>query len=170
MLCLVGKKTLGCLLLLVLVGGCNRSRPSGNGEAPDFTLKDLNGKSVTLQSFRGHPVLMDFWATWCGPCRMSIPLVQQFYARHKAEGLIVLGMNIDDEPADVYAFVKYFNMTYPILFAGQTPVGGAYGVEGIPSFYFLDQQGRVVQHYEGFSPEIVEAWETEFQHLTHVAH
>ena len=87
--------------------------------APNFELKDLSGNTVRLNSFKGHPVLLDFWATWCGPCRMSIPLVQEFYMRHKSEGLEVLGLNMDDDPSGVYGFVKQFKMTYPVLFAGK---------------------------------------------------
>ena len=74
------------------------SQPTQRTAAPNFELKDLSGNTVRLDSFKGHPVLLDFWATWCGPCRMSIPLVEEFYASHKSEGrLIVLGMNMDDD-------------------------------------------------------------------------
>ena len=88
--------------------------------APNFELKDLSGNTVRLESFRGHPVLLDFWATWCGPCRMSIPMVQISTPAIKTRGLVVLGMNMDDEPSGVYGFVKHFKMTYPVLFAGNS--------------------------------------------------
>src|SRR5882672_7332532 len=109
---------------VVVLTACSNSRRSEVIAAPNFELKDLSGNTVRLESFRGHPVLLDFWATWCGPCRMSIPMVQQFYMRHKDEGLVVLGLNMDDEPSGVFGFVKHFQMTYPVLFAGNSAVPG----------------------------------------------
>ena len=79
---------------------------------------------------------------------------------------MVLGMNVDDDPSGVNAFVKQFHMTYPVLYAGGTSVSEAYQVEGIPSFIFIDPQGRIVKRYEGFRFDMVDAWEYEFQRLT----
>ena len=110
--------------------------------------------------------MLDFWATWCGPCQISIPLVQKFYAAHKDQGLVVLGMNVDDDPANVYAFAKHFNITYPILYAGNTPASDSYEIEGIPTFVFIDQQGRLVKRFDGFRPDMPEEWEYELQRLT----
>ena len=156
------KLALGVVLLAAL-SGC-RSRQAV--PAPDFTLKDLSGKTVHLADFRGHPVMLDFWATWCGPCRLSIPLVQKFYETHKDKGLIVLGINVDEDPSGVYPFVQRFQMTYPILYAGGSPVSDALGVEGIPTFILLDAQGRIVRRFEGFSMDMPEAWAYELQRLS----
>ncbi len=153
---------IGLALLTGLLASCSSGRTGQNQAAPNFELKDLSGNTVRLESYRGHPVLLDFWATWCGPCRMSIPLVQAFYARHKSEGMMVLGLNIDDEPSGVYGFVKLFKMTYPVVFAGNSSVPSDYEVEGIPHFVFIDPQGRVVRVYQGFSPDMVGAWEEDF--------
>jgi hypothetical protein len=90
-------------------------------------------------------------------------LVQKFYTEHKAEGLIVLGLNIDDDPSGVFGFVKKFGMTYPILFAGSSSVPSDYEVEGIPHFVFIGPDGKIVRRYEGFSYEMVNAWEDDFQ-------
>ena len=147
-----------------LLAACgSRGRSQGVVTAPNFELKDLSGNTVSLAAFRGHPILLDFWATWCGPCRMSIPLVQEFYARHKAAGLVVLGMNTDDDPSGVYGFVKHFKMTYPVLFAGNSSVPGDYEVEGIPYFVLIDPKGNVFRIYEGFSYEMPGLWERDFQ-------
>ena len=83
--------------------------------------------------------MLDFWATWCGPCRVSIPKVQEFYIRHKTEGLVVLGLNMDEDPSGVFAFMKRFSMTYPVLMAGASNVMNDYQVEGIPTFVFIDR-------------------------------
>jgi len=152
------------LICIALVSGCTNAR-SGPVAAPNFELKDLSGKTVTLDSFKGHPVLLDFWATWCGPCRMSIPMVQKFYQKHKADGLVVLGMNVDDDPEGVYPFVKHFGMTYPVLLSGNSSAQSDYRVEGIPTFVFIDQKGNIIDHYEGFSMEMPPAWEAQLQSL-----
>ncbi len=151
------------LLSLGLFVACSSKKKSQVFAAPNFELKDIQGKTVSLESFRGSPVLLDFWATWCGPCRLSIPLVQDFYQRHKDKGLVVLGLNMDDDLSGVFSFVQKYHMTYPVLFAGSSTVPADYAVEGIPHFVFIDRQGRVVQVYQGFAPEMVGMWESDLQ-------
>jgi len=150
-------------LAVGLMSACSNGRKNQVIAAPNFELKDLSGNIVRLDSFKGHPVLLDFWATWCGPCRMSIPMVQDLYMRHKADGLVVLGLNMDDEPSGVYGFVKHFKMTYPVLFAGNSSVPGDYEVDGIPHFVFIDTAGRIFQIYSGFSPTYVDQWEEDLK-------
>jgi thiol-disulfide isomerase/thioredoxin len=164
------RSSLALGLALVLLTACSSSRHSDVVAAPNFELKDLSGKTVRLESFRGHPVLLDFWATWCGPCRMSIPLVQEFYAHHKAEGLVVVGLNMDEDPSGVPAFVKHFKMTYPVLLAGSSSVSSDYEVEGIPHFVFIDPEGKVIRIYPGFSYAMVGAWEEDLQNSLKKAH
>jgi thiol-disulfide isomerase/thioredoxin len=150
-------------LAIGLLASCSSSRHHEVLSAPNFELKDLSGNAVRLETYLGHPVLLDFWATWCGPCRMSIPMVQNFYIHHKDEGMIVLGLNIDDDPSGVYSFVKQFKMTYPVLLAANSSVPGDYEVEGIPHFVFIDPQGHVERVYQGFSPDMVGAWEEDLK-------
>jgi thiol-disulfide isomerase/thioredoxin len=156
---------LAILLSAVLVTACRLHGEKHNPViiAPNFELKDLSGNKVRLDAFRGHPVLLDFWATWCGPCRMSIPIVEEFYQRHQKDGLVVLGMNIDDEPAGVFGFVKHFNMTYPVLFAANSSTPSDYEVDGIPYFVFIDEKGQILQIYQGFNPEMLGSWEDVLQ-------
>lgn len=96
---------------------------------------------------------------------MSIPLLQHFYSSHEKEGLVVLGINMDDEPEGVYPFVKQIGISYPVLYGGGSDVGSLYGVQGIPTFIFLDSTGRVVERFEGFSTEMVDAWEKTFAQI-----
>ena len=164
----LAKQPFGRALLFVglaigLLVSCSSRRQHEIVPAPNFELKDLSGNAVRLDSFRGHPVLLDFWATWCGPCRMSIPMVQDFYVRHKQQGLVVIGLNIDDEPSGVFGFVKKFKMSYTVLFAGNSSVPSDYEVDGIPHFVFIDPQGNVKRVYQGFSPEMIELWEEDLR-------
>jgi thiol-disulfide isomerase/thioredoxin len=164
------KRLTGGLCLLFLLAGCRAKTIQTPYPAPPFELTDLSGHKVTLESLKGHPVMLDFWATWCGPCRISIPLVKKFYEAHKDQGLQVIGMNVDEDPSGVFAFVKQFQMTYPVVLAGASSVSEDYVVEGIPTFVFIDAQGQIVQKFEGFNREMVDAWEYEFQQLSAPAH
>jgi len=147
-------------LALGLTIGCRNATSMSSGQAPLFELRDLSGKTVKLESFRGKPVLLDFWATWCGPCIYSVPLVQQLYDRHKGQGFVVLGLNMDEDPSDVYAFTQRLKITYPVLYAGNSQVPAAYGLEGLPLFILLDAQGKIVKRYDGFSPDVIRSIDT----------
>jgi len=83
--------------------------------------------------------------------------------RQKSEGLVVLGLNMDDDPSGVYGFVKQFKMTYPVLFAGNTSAGSDYEVDGIPNFVLIDPNGRIYRIYQGFSPTYIEQWEEDLK-------
>jgi len=148
------------LALGLLVGCGNSSSARSSGQAPAFELRDLSGKRVTLDSYKGKPVLLDFWATWCAPCVYSIPLVQQLYDRHKLQGFTVLGLNMDDDPTEVYAFVKRMKVTYPILYAGQTAVPSDYALKGLPLFILIDSEGNIIKRYDGFSPRVIDELDT----------
>jgi cytochrome c biogenesis protein CcmG, thiol:disulfide interchange protein DsbE len=159
-------KSAALFVATVLVfGGCNSASSNKSSEVPDFSLKDLSGKTVTLASFRGRPVLLDFWATWCGPCRMSVPALQAFYERHKVNGLVVLGVNVDEDPSSVFQFVRHFKVTYPVHFGGASPVKSAMNVESLPTFILLDQKGKLVERFDGFHPSIVDQWEMHLKRL-----
>lgn len=150
------------LLSLSLVACVSRSGPV---PAPGFSLKDLSGNTVTLDALRGHPVFLDFWATWCAPCQISMPLVEAFYKRHKGQGLVVLGMNVDEDPSVVYPFVKRHQIHYPVVLAGASPISESYRVDGIPMFFMIDPQGRIVRRFEGVNEDMPQEWESELQRL-----
>jgi peroxiredoxin len=113
-------------------------------EAPDFELKDVNGKSVKLSDFRGKVVMIDFWATWCGPCRLEIPWFMDFERKYKDQGFVVIGVAMDDEgwPA-VKPFVEKMKMNYRVGL-GNDYLSNLYGgVETIPTTILIDRDGRV---------------------------
>jgi cytochrome c biogenesis protein CcmG/thiol:disulfide interchange protein DsbE len=118
----------------------------------EFTLPDLHGSPLSLKSLRGHPLILDFWATWCPPCRKQIPELKAVYEHYRAAGLIVIGIACDaiegDGLRDVRPFVKKFDITYPILI-GTAAVTDQLGVEGMPTTMFLDREGRLVSTLVG---------------------
>jgi thiol-disulfide isomerase/thioredoxin len=112
--------------------------------APDFSLETLDGKVVRLADLRGKPVLINFWATWCPPCRAEMPEIQAAYEKYADKGLVVLAVDftVQDKLSDVKAYIQVLKLTFPILMDGTGDVGaGLYGVIGLPSSFFIDPDG-----------------------------
>jgi peroxiredoxin len=125
--------------------------------APDFTLKTIDGKVVSLADLRGKPVLINLWATWCPPCRDEMPGIQAVYEKYAAKGLVVLAIDftVQDHLPEVTAFVQEFGLTFPILLDETGDVSaGLYGMIGLPTSYFIDPQG-ILQRIQigGMLPE-----------------
>ncbi|MCA0454038.1 MAG: TlpA family protein disulfide reductase [Chloroflexi bacterium] len=115
--------------------------------APDFTLEDLNGKKLRLSDFRGQVVLINFWASWCQPCRLETPELVKAYKTYRDRKFMVLGVNLtdEDEMSDIEAFVKEFDMPYPVLLDTEGFVDELYGIPGIPMSIFIDREGKITQ-------------------------
>jgi thiol-disulfide isomerase/thioredoxin len=152
-----------CLLILFSVfswSACSRNehgtpegqRPEVGGIAPDFTLKDLRGHDVKLSEYRGHVVLLDFWATWCPPCQETIPELVSVEKKYKNKGIVVLGISIDegrDIATKLSAFSKEHEMNYPILL-GSDAVEETYNIRSIPTMLLVDREGKVRELYMGY--------------------
>ena len=119
--------------------------PVAGAPAPDFSLKSLDGQTVSLSQFKGHPVLINFWASWCPPCRLEMPDLVRAYEAHRAEGFVLLGINVttQDSLPDVKAFVKEFSMTFPVLLDEDATVETLYRLRGLPLSVFVDRQGVI---------------------------
>jgi cytochrome c biogenesis protein CcmG/thiol:disulfide interchange protein DsbE len=127
---------------------------SGGGAAPSFSLSDLGGRSVSLADFRGKVVVLDFWATWCPPCKREIPDFISLQKQYGPEGLQIVGIALD-EPEKVHAFARQNEMNYPVLL-GTDDVAMRYGgIEGIPTTFIIDRGGRIVNRLEGYRPRSV---------------
>lgn len=116
-------------------------------QAPAFTLKDLSGKKVSLANFKGHPVVVNFWATWCGPCKLEMPWFQEFSAKYQPQGLEVLGLSQDDGASaeDIATAAKHIGVTYPILMPDESVAKEYGGVDYLPETFYIDRAGKVVQ-------------------------
>ena len=131
-----------------------RSKPSGppaavHSAAPDFSLQDLDGKPLDLASYRGKVVLLDFWATWCTPCRDEIPHFVEFQDKYREQGFQVIGISMDDDPKPVREFYKEFKMNYPVAL-GNEKVAEAYGgVLGLPITFLIGRDGQIAAKYVG---------------------
>lgn len=133
--------------------------------APLFSLKDTTGQTVSLEDFKGHVVFLDFWATWCPPCRASLPAVEKLYVDYQGKNLQILGLNVDDSDETAVAFTKDNNIPYPVLLAGNSSVAGDYGVQGIPHFVLMDGQGRLVRAWSGYADGFPADWRESINQL-----
>ena len=119
-------------------------------EAPEFALADLMGSRVRLSDHQGHVVLLNFWATWCAPCRAEMPSMEKLYQAYRDRGLVILAISGDrTSRSSVEAFVQELGVTFPILLDPAGEVFAQYGVRGLPTSYLLDRQGRIVSAEAG---------------------
>ena len=126
--------------------------PEVNSPAPDFQLQNLSGEALRLSDFRGKPVLINFWATWCGPCQLEMPLIQKYYEKHSPD-LVVLAVN-NDEPRDaVQAFVDQMKLTFPILLDPGARVEDQYRVRAFPTSLFINREGLIRYQHIGILNE-----------------
>ncbi len=121
----------------------SRIAPEIGAQAPDFALRDLEGNEVRLSDYRGRTVLLTFWATWCGPCRLEMPTFEGRYQEFKDDGFTVLGLNYDEPVEDVSVFRDELGLSFPLLLDPGGSVQQLYRIRGYPSSIFVDPQGVV---------------------------
>ncbi len=109
---------------------------------PDFSLTDPEGKKISIKDFRGKTVFLNFWATWCEPCREEMPAMEKLYQEHKNNNFVVLAVNVKDRKQEALAFVKELKLTYPIVFDPNAEVASVYGAWGLPTTYLIGPKGE----------------------------
>ena len=121
----------------------------------DFTLRDIDGNQVNLTDLKGNVILLNFWATWCGPCKIEIPWFVEFQRRYKDDGLVVLGFSVDDTPEQIRPFAAEFQVNYPMLVGlGREDFQEAYGpVWGLPVTFFIDREGTLCRTHMGIATQ-----------------
>ncbi len=133
--------------------------------APNFTLKSRSGENVKLSELRGQVVLVNFWASWCGPCRQEMPVLEKLYKKYRALGFVVLGVNVDDDPAQAESLLKVINVSFPILFDSDKKISEKYKITAMPSSFFVDRDGKLRSEHKGYLPEYDLLYKNEIKKL-----
>ena len=143
--CIAG--LLACLVALPLGATVDTNSP-----APDFTLSAQSGKPVALAQFKGQVVMLNFWASWCGPCRQEMPLLDSIYKKYSKLGFTLIGINVEPDSNAANDWLKQTPVTFPILYDTDSKVSKLYGVSGMPSTVILDRKGTVRMIHRGYKP------------------
>lgn len=130
-------------------GSCDsQAEPANLG----FTIKDTNGKDVVLSSYKGKVILLNFWATWCGPCRIEIPGFVELHETYESQGLVVLGLSVDDPVSKLKTFAGELKINYPILIGdGRDDVKDAYPLLGLPTTFIIGRDGKICSTHTGLA-------------------
>jgi peroxiredoxin len=132
----------------------DQSRPSLAGPsqsiAPDFELASLDGRKVSLKDLRGKVVLLNFWATWCPPCKAEMPDLEALYREYgAARDFVVVGANLEEDAGAVEAFVRERGLSFPVLLDSEGATAGSFGVRGLPATFIIDREGRIRDAWNG---------------------
>jgi peroxiredoxin len=120
--------------------------------APDFALKSSTGENLRLSEYRGDVVMINFWATWCGPCRQEMPLLDELYTRYERVGFSLLGVNIDDDSRRAMDMISELGVHFPVLFDNRKEVSKLYEVDAMPVTVLVDREGYVRYVHHGYKP------------------
>lgn len=134
------------LALVLALAGCAPGGSVGNQKgnvAQDFSLATLGGGAGNLRDYRGHVVVLNFWASWCGPCRAEMPDMQAVYSEMREQGLVVVGVNQGEPKEQVAGFAREFGLTFPILLDENQSIARMYGVRAYPTTFVLDRNGSI---------------------------
>jgi peroxiredoxin len=144
------------MLPAVLVAALALALPAWAGvpevQAPGFTLQSSDGKPVSLAQFKGDVVMINFWASWCGPCRQEMPLLDEIYKQYKDMGFTLLGVNVEPHARNANAWLKQTPVSYPILYDPKSQVSQLYQVQAMPTTVIIDRKGIVRFVHNGYLP------------------
>jgi peroxiredoxin len=150
------RRSLGRLATLALLGACAHSAPAladdAQYPAPDFTLESASGDNLRLAELRGDVVLVNFFASWCGPCRQEMPALDDLHQRYEALGFKVLGVNVDEDRDAALALLGDVEVSFPVVFDPDSQVSRTYEVAGMPSTFVVDRDGVVSYVHKGYVP------------------
>jgi peroxiredoxin len=137
----------------------------GGDAAPDFSLPARSGKDLSLAQYKGQVVMINFWASWCGPCRKEMPLLDDIYRHYGKMGFTLLGVNVEPDRGSALAWLKQTPVSFPILFDAQNKVSKLFGVDVMPTTVFIDRKGNVRMIHVSYNPGDENAYLNEIRSL-----
>jgi peroxiredoxin len=138
------------LAAFVMLGTAHAA--DAGGPAPAFTLSALTGETAALSQYKGQVVMVNFWATWCGPCQQEMPLLDQMYKKYKVAGFTLIGVSVDKDPAPVKDLMARKPVSFPVLLDPANQVSKAYHVDEMPSSVIIDRKGEIRYIHRGYKP------------------
>ncbi len=157
-------RLLALATLAVISGAVGAATTAASG-APDFTLPSLDGPNLRLQEQRGQVVMINFWATWCGPCRVEMPHLARLYDKYRGSGFTVLAVNIDEDPYKAASLAKQLGMRFPVLLDKEKKVSRLYDLSTMPSTILVDREGRVRYVHRGYRDGYEETYDRQIREL-----
>ncbi len=145
----VGVLLAGLLAALITPAVRNAPSPLVGKAATPFTLELLSGGQGSLSAYRGRVIVLNFWGSWCVPCRAEAPALREFAARYASRGAVLIGVTVKDKPDDARAFLAEFNLTNPNFYDADGRIGVLYGLTGVPETYIIDREGVIRHKYFG---------------------
>lgn len=139
--------------------------PPAGAAAPDFTLPRLSGPNLRLKEQRGNVVMVNFWATWCGPCRVEMPHLARLYEKYRGSGFVVLAVNIDEDPRKAASLAGQLGMTFPVLLDTEKKVSRLYDLSTMPSTVLIDRDGKVRYVHRGYRDGYEETYDRQVREL-----
>lgn len=139
--------------------------PAIGQAAPDFTLKSTSGQNLRLRELRGEVVLINFWATWCGPCRQEMPALNKIHEQYRRAGFTLLGVNIDDDPAAARDMARKLGVGFPVLLDTDKRVSRLYDVDTMPATLIVDRNGKIRYVHRGYRPGLEVTYQNQVREL-----
>jgi thiol-disulfide isomerase/thioredoxin len=147
------KRISSVALLSMGIAGAASNAPLASGSpAPGFELDSLAGKQVNLADYKGQVVLLNFWASWCGPCRKEMPILEQLHKAYKSKGVQLVGVNVEPNSDDARKYLHSTPVSFPVVFDRTSSVSKLYQVQGMPNTVILDRSGKVRYIHRGYQP------------------
>lgn len=149
---------------VLIVPGPADAAPRSGSPAPNFKVVSTSGQTISQENYRGHVLILDFFATWCQPCRQSIPHLVEMNRKYGKQGLQILGLSVDEGERAVKSFADEFRVNYPLALAGDSTTVD-FGVRSVPVMYLIDKKGNIAEVYRGYSDEMARSLEQAIKRL-----
>ena len=154
-----------CILIGIVAISAVASAAPESGPAPNFQLSARDGSQISLAGLQGDVVMINFWATWCGPCRQEMPHLEALHQRYSSLGFTLLGVNVEDDPKGAEAWLAETPVSFPILFDSQNDVTKLYDVIAMPSTVLVDRTGNIRYAHHGYKPGYEDDYQTQIRQL-----